>query len=449
MKAVAKRVAQSAGSALWAGTTGLTDTGGGATDVIVVRHSNGRLVSTSFHAQLPKLSKQDFMGTRVSLFVNNIPTGVSMVLDRELICCFDDGSYRASHSDLESMRLRPGKNTIRYEMIHPCNNDRRYTIRANIHLWNIWDKITVVDIDGTVTKTDVAGFGAEKLGYEYIHSGVCEAVSEISRQGYRILFLTSRAITLAQSTREFLCTIGQSNGGTGMPEFCLITTTERFLPSLVVGVRSADKFKTVALQEILRIFNPEMQNYKRADDVVEQIPGWRVDTAPVLVGADKWDKLWHGPSETEDDEASNASTHAGSDSDKDKDRLGGLDSEDSEGMQRVLLKRESESFSGSSGAVGSGSKDPSGVFVCGFGNRLTDTAAYNAVGIPPERNFLIDQSSQIRMTGVYNQVFDGYTGLLPHIRRLLPALNSRGEPLYRKKGRGTCPLDCDCDEVVL
>eukprot|EP00960_Hanusia_phi_P024381 717993-Hanusia_phi.AAC.13 len=38
------------------------------------------------------------------------------------------------------------------------------------------------------------------------------------------------------------------------------------------------------------------------------------------------------------------------------------------------------------------------------------------------------------MTGVYNQVFDGYTGLLPHIRRLLPALNSRGEPLYRKKG---------------
>ena len=31
-------------------------------------------------------------------------------------------------------------------------------------------------------------------------------------------------------------------------EFCLITTTERFLPSLVVGVRSADKFKTVALQ---------------------------------------------------------------------------------------------------------------------------------------------------------------------------------------------------------
>jgi len=44
-----------------------------------------------------------------------------------------------------------------------------------------------------------------------------------------------------------------------MPEFCLITTTETFLPSLVVGVRSADKFKTAALQEILSAFTPHAQ----------------------------------------------------------------------------------------------------------------------------------------------------------------------------------------------
>jgi hypothetical protein len=44
-----------------------------------------------------------------------------------------------------------------------------------------------------------------------------------------------------------------------MPEFCLITTTETFLPSLVVGVRSADKFKTAALQEIVSAFTPHAQ----------------------------------------------------------------------------------------------------------------------------------------------------------------------------------------------
>jgi hypothetical protein len=246
---------------------------------------------SSFHAQLPRINKhENLMGTRVQLFVNNIPTGTSMVLDRDLICCFDDGSYRVSSEELEGMGLRPGKNSIRYEMIHSLNNDRRYSVKADIHLWNAWDKIVVVDIDGTVTKTDVAGFGAEKLGYEYIHQGVCEAVSHISKLGYRILFLTSRAITLATSTREFLRSIGFANGGTGMPEFALITTTERFLQSLVVGVRSADKFKTVALMEILRIFQPQHPAVRSPEESLESVPGWRVDTSPCFHSSNAVDK---------------------------------------------------------------------------------------------------------------------------------------------------------------
>lgn len=308
MKAIAKRAAGYAGSSLWAGTSSWADSGGGATDVVVVRHASGELACSSFHAQLPKLTKQDFMGTRVQIFVNNLPTPLSMVLDRDLICCFDDGSYRASSEELEMLNLKPGRNSIRYEMIHACNNDRRYTVKADIHLWNISDKVVVVDIDGTVTKTDVAGFGAEKLGYEYIHAGVCEAVSVIARNGYRILFLTSRAITLAHSTRAFLRSIGLSNGGVGMPEFCLITTTERFLDSLVVGVRSADKFKTVALSEILAVMAPgSVVNSAPA----ESVAGWRGDTAPSLPGNAKWEKMWRAPAETEEDEASEASTTGG------------------------------------------------------------------------------------------------------------------------------------------
>ena len=188
-------------SSIWTGTSNLTDSGGGATDVIVVKQPDGSLRCTSFHAQLPRLSKENFMGTRVQLFVNNVPTALSMVLDRDLICCFEDGSYRASSEELESLNLYPGRNSIRYEMIHPVcirgpatcsrgqlavrvlrreplvlagrwqaagrllvrsatlgltepcarpqvNNDRRFTVRADIHLWEVWDKIVIVDIDG-------------------------------------------------------------------------------------------------------------------------------------------------------------------------------------------------------------------------------------------------------------------------------------------------------------
>lgn len=60
-----------------------------------------------------------------------------------------------------------------------------------------------------------------------------------------------------------------------MPEFCLITTTETFLPSLVVGVRSADKFKTAALQEIVSAFTPEVK-IRQSNE--QKVPGWRTDT---------------------------------------------------------------------------------------------------------------------------------------------------------------------------
>jgi len=96
-------------------------------------------------------------------------------------------------------------------------------------------------------------------------------------------------------------------------------------------------------------------------------------------------------------------------------------------------------------------RDPGEVFVCGIGNRLTDTAAYAAVGVPPSLNLLIDERSILRtMDGGTQASFDGYLSLLPHIQRLLPALDAAGQPISGGlEGKGTCPFDCDCDLLVL
>lgn len=96
-------------------------------------------------------------------------------------------------------------------------------------------------------------------------------------------------------------------------------------------------------------------------------------------------------------------------------------------------------------------RDPGDVFVCGIGNRLTDTAAYAAVGVPPCLNLLIDERSILRsMDGGCPASFDGYLSLLPHIQRLLPSLDAQGNPINTGLGgKGTCPFDCDCDLLVL
>uniref|UniRef100_A0A6U5CU96 LNS2/PITP domain-containing protein n=1 Tax=Hemiselmis andersenii TaxID=464988 RepID=A0A6U5CU96_HEMAN len=444
MKGMARRMAGSVGSSLWEGTSKFTDTGGGATDVVAVRHPSGHTMCSSFHAQLPRLSKVDMMGSRVQLFVNNLPTHILMVLDRDNICCFDDGSYKPAASELDALNLRPGRNSLRYELIHPLNNDRKFSVKADLHLWMPHDKVVIVDIDGTVTKTDVAGYGAAKLGYEYTHAGVCECVTVIARQGYKVLFLTSRAITLAQSTREFLRSIGFSNGGCGMPEFCLITTTETFLPSLIVGVRGADKFKTAALQEIVTAFAPEVKIRQSSSE--EKVPGWRMDTSPQMshhrtaLGPQLASNLEVRETPADDEEqASQNSTllYDGSDSDK---------------SQAPPPPPAHPEGAASPGAPGGRCSDPlaGGIFVAGFGNRLTDTAAYAAVGVPTSHNFLIDERSLLKtMSPDSPAAFDGYLTLLPHIQRLLPALSPEGVPLGGAEGKGTCPFDCDCDLLVL
>ncbi len=47
-------------------------------------------------------------------------------------------------------------------------------------------------------------YSAHVLGYEYMHEGVTEALTTLSDCGYKLLFLSARPITAAQTTRAFL-----------------------------------------------------------------------------------------------------------------------------------------------------------------------------------------------------------------------------------------------------
>lgn len=99
----------------------------------------------------------------------------------------------------------------------------------------------VCDIDGTLTRSDIIGYSAHVLGYEYMHEGVSgafpilwfegslsstvagqdvahlsclslnskplqvtEALSHLSDCGYNLIFLSARPITASHQTRAFL-----------------------------------------------------------------------------------------------------------------------------------------------------------------------------------------------------------------------------------------------------
>jgi phosphatidate phosphatase LPIN len=175
-------------------------------------------------------------------------------------CVFPDGGLRPEEDEWEHVPLRLGKNEMRFQLTSAPNA----FFCANLYVL-LSDTLAIVcDIDGTLTRSDIFGYGAHKLGYDSAHRGACEAFNAIHDSGYLIIYLSARPITKADKTRELLHTLGTTGANPSsvrMPDGPLITTAERTFTALVRTLRSsggkgADAFKLLALQEIQDAFTP-------------------------------------------------------------------------------------------------------------------------------------------------------------------------------------------------
>jgi hypothetical protein len=140
-----------------------------------------------------------------------------------------------------------GRNLARYLLL-----DHNGTILAvapfRIFKWYIKDRITVFDIDGTITRSNIRGVVNTILTqqYSHCHEGVCHFLSNFQNS---IVYLTSRPLTLANSTRAFLSNLRQEQHG--LPEGPLIGFGGSLAQMLYMEIysKNAHEFKAKALQE--------------------------------------------------------------------------------------------------------------------------------------------------------------------------------------------------------
>lgn len=66
--------------------------------------------------------------------------------------------------------------------------------RCHIYLWKWDDRVVVSDIDGTITKSDVLGHILPIIGNDWAQSGVAQLFTQIQDNGYKMLYLSARAI---------------------------------------------------------------------------------------------------------------------------------------------------------------------------------------------------------------------------------------------------------------
>ena len=134
------------------------------------------------------------------------------------------------------------------------------TCTARIFLWESTDHIVVSDIDGTITKSDALGHVFTMIGRDWTHMGVAKLYTDIARNGYRIMYLTSRAIGQADTTRDYLRGIKQGNYQ--LPDGPVIMSPDRLMASLhrEVILRKPEVFKMACLRDIHRLFKTAGRN---------------------------------------------------------------------------------------------------------------------------------------------------------------------------------------------
>lgn len=161
-------------------------------------------------------------------------------------------TLRLSSDQLKQLNLKPGPNTVQFSVMSSYSGNA--VVSARIFLWEETDQVIISDIDGTITKSDALGHVFAAIGRDWTHVGIANLYTDITNNGYKIIYLTARAIGQADTTREYLKTIVQ--GDYRMPEGPVIMSPDRLMASLhrEVILRKPELFKMACLRDIQRLF---------------------------------------------------------------------------------------------------------------------------------------------------------------------------------------------------
>jgi len=88
----------------------------------------------------------------------------------------------------------------------------------------------IVGIAHRTYRSDGLGHIFTMIGRDWTHLGVAKLYTDITRNGYKIMYLTSRAIGQADSTRDYLKGVKQNDYQ--LPEGPVIMSPDRLIASL-------------------------------------------------------------------------------------------------------------------------------------------------------------------------------------------------------------------------
>ena len=264
----------------------------GSMDIIVIESPNGEYKSSAFHVRFGSLKVIKAKEQNIEIFVNSKKTNLTMKLSSsgDAYFQFDESdtqvinqqnlydkemnnnlkekdellkndinlfkkkykSFFPSSNQIKELNLKPEKNEICF--VCRTSSSGIQTLKSSIYLWPYNSKIVISDVDGTITRSDVLGQLLPILGRDWTHEGITELFTKIINQGYKLIYLTSRAIGQSTMTKNYLDSLIQEKKS--LPPGPLIMSPDGLFTSLKREVieRKPHLLKIPVLSEIKNLF---------------------------------------------------------------------------------------------------------------------------------------------------------------------------------------------------
>ena len=168
-------------------------------------------------------------------------------------------TLRLSTQQIELLNLKSGMNEVEFSVTTAYQGTSR--CKCYLFKWNHNDKIVISDIDGTITKSDVLGHILPMVGKDWAQIGVAQLFSKIEENGYKMLYLSARAIGQSRATREYLRSIRQ--GDVQLPDGPLLLNPTSLISAFHREVieRKPEQFKIECLSDIKSLFTDKNPFY--------------------------------------------------------------------------------------------------------------------------------------------------------------------------------------------
>lgn len=168
-------------------------------------------------------------------------------------------TLRLSSQQIEMLNLKSGMNEVEFSVTTAYQGTSR--CKCYLFKWKHNDKVVISDIDGTITKSDVLGHILPMVGKDWAQIGVAQLFSKIEENGYKMLYLSARAIGQSRATREYLRSIRQ--GDVQLPDGPLLLNPTSLISAFHREVieRKPEQFKIECLSDIKNLFTDKNPFY--------------------------------------------------------------------------------------------------------------------------------------------------------------------------------------------